>query len=267
MYREIGMVGRDKILDRQIYPRCQGKEAAFLLTGHRGIGKTAILEWAFEHGRKPKAYVSASWSMGEVFKAIARDWELEITDGNKKVAVSRAKNAVLESAILKQTEGSIYVDDIQGATPTFLRRFKVWRERFRIYCAGVPPFKKEELKRNLWGLEKITIGPLAKKDRLTLAQKACEFYGSRETPSDVAHSSLGYPGKIMSMAQGTVEIKAERVEGEELDLSPLLLVLIVGIAALRYVGKGMEDTALFLMGGIGIAIMMMLRFFLNKGMK
>jgi hypothetical protein len=267
VFRKIGIIGRDKILQKEIYPRCQGKKAPFLLSGIRGVGKSAILRWAYENGKEPKAFISASYPAKENLIKIAKNWNLEIKDGEKTIALSRAKISELENVILKQSEGSIYVDDIQMATPAFLRRFKVWRERFNIFCAGVPPFKKEELKRNLWGLHKIEIEPLNKKYRLKLAQKACEFYGSTKSPMEIAHNSRGYPGRIIAMAQGTIDVETQRVKGEELDLSPVLLILVVGLLVFRFIGRGLDDTALYLLGGIGMGLAVFIRFFIFRGMK
>ena len=267
MFREIGMIGRDKLLQKEIYARCQGKKAPFLLCGMRGVGKSAILRWAYDNGKEPKSFISASYGVKENLMKIAKEWGLKVQDGEKTVSLSRAKLTELEDVIFKQSEGAIYIDDIQMATPAFLRRFKVWRERFKLYCAGVPPFTKEELKRNLWGLKKIDLEPIAKTDRLEFAKKACEHYGSTKSPVEIAHTSRGYPGRIIAMAQGTIEVENQRVKGEELDLSPMLLIVIVGLVVLRFVGRGMEDTALYLLGGVGMAGAIIFRFFLYRGMK
>jgi hypothetical protein len=267
MFREIGMIGRDTILQKEIYSRCKGKKAPFLLSGIRGVGKTAILRWAYEKGKEPKAFISASYSVKENLMKIAKNWNLEIKDGDKKISLARAKLSELENAIFRQTKGAIYIDDIQRATPALLRRFKVWRERFNVFCAGVPPFNKEELKRNLWGLSEIEIKPIDKEHRLTLAQKACTFYGSTHLPTEIAHNSRGYPGRIIAMAKGTIDVETQRVKGEELDLSPVLLVFIVGLVVIRFVGRGLDDTALYILGGFGMGLAIFIRFFLYRGMK
>ncbi len=44
MWQEVGLVGRDKVLKDEIYPRAEGKRAPFILTGPRGIGKSALLQ-------------------------------------------------------------------------------------------------------------------------------------------------------------------------------------------------------------------------------
>jgi hypothetical protein len=46
MWKEIGLIGRDRFLKRDIYPRVK-KNKGFFLTGKRGMGKSAILEHRF----------------------------------------------------------------------------------------------------------------------------------------------------------------------------------------------------------------------------
>ena len=175
MWREIGMIGRDRVL-QEIGARAARKRPPFLLTGPRGSGKTALLEWAFERAPEPKAFISASDSPRDSLVRIARSWGLqhaEDRDGGQ-VAISRARIKDLERAVLRQPDGLLFIDDINMATPTFINKFKVWRERFATFAAGVPPFAKEDLKRNLWGLKTIEVPPLAKQHRLLLAQRLCE---------------------------------------------------------------------------------------------
>src|SRR5262245_29090558 len=142
MWREIGLVGRDKMLERAIYPRAVGSKAPFLVTGPRGVGKSAVLECADHHAKAPKAYASASWTVKEVLIAICKGWGLEIERNGKPVRPERATLALLESAINHAREGRIFHDDIHSATPALLRRLKLWRERFVVYASGTPPFTR-----------------------------------------------------------------------------------------------------------------------------
>ena len=50
MWKEsgIGLIGRDTVLQNRILPRVNAKKS-FILSGEPGIGKSAILLWAFEH--------------------------------------------------------------------------------------------------------------------------------------------------------------------------------------------------------------------------
>ena len=76
MWQEVGLVGRDRLLEKEIHPRARGTKAPFLLTGSRGVGKSAVLQWAYENAKEPRAYVSASWTVKEIMIAICRGWGL-----------------------------------------------------------------------------------------------------------------------------------------------------------------------------------------------
>jgi len=267
VWQEVGLVGRDKLLKDEIYPRAQGKKAPFLLSGSRGIGKSALLQWAYEHAKAPAAYISASFTVKECLIAICRDWGLVIVRDGKAVKPERVTMAVLEEAINKAHEGRIFADDIHNASPAFLRRLKLWRERFAVSMAGVPPFKREELKRNLWGLHEIEVSPLSPEARKELAWRVCQHVGSDKLPSEVAIHSRGYPGRIVAQALGVVEMISPRVEGEELDLSPFLLLVMAGMVAVRYVGIGLGEIDLYILGGLAMGLMVFFRFFLFKGMR
>lgn len=267
MYRKLGIIGRDRLLQKEIFPRCKGKKAPFILLGKRGLGKSAVLDWAYEYGKEPKALINAEYTVKENLVAIAKGWKLEINDGLKVIPIDRATLADLDQAILKQSQGNIYIDDLQDAKPVLLRKLKIWRERYQIYCTATPPLKRETLKRCVWGLKQIELKPIEKKFRLILTQKACEYYGSSELPSEIAQNCKGNPSRIMAMAQGTIENKAQRVKGEELDISPVLLFVLAAVVGLRYIGHSMDDYSLFIIGGLGVSLMMAFRFFLYKGFK
>jgi hypothetical protein len=46
-----------------------------------------------------------------------------------------------------------------------------------------------------------------------------------------------------------------------------LHVAVVAIVAMRYIGMGLNQTDLYILGGIGMGVAMIMRFFLFKGMK
>jgi len=266
MWEEIGLIGRDRLLEREVYPRVR-KKVPFLLVGQRGVGKSSVLEWAHENTEEPKALVSALWTPKEIMVEICRAWGLTITNGGKAMSPERASVAVLERAINSAEEGIIFVDDIHAASPAFLRRLKVWRERFTVSMAGTPPFRRDELKRILWGLHEIEIEPLKEPDRQRLAELVCQQAGSDQVPSEIAVASRGYPGRIVDMARGVIEQTAPRVRGEEIDLSPILLFGLAAVVAVRYVGIGLGEVDLYILGGIAMGLFAAARFFFWKGIK
>ncbi len=68
------------------------------------------------------------------------------------------------------------------------------------------------------------------------------------------------------MARGEIENTSPRVRGEEVDISPVLILLIVGVVTLRYIGIGLSDVSLYVLGGVGMGLAIFARFFLWRGM-
>ena len=147
---DIALIGRDRLLEKELLPRARGTKPPCLLLGISGVGVSACLEWMFEQAPRPKALVSAHWPPTEICRGIARGWGLEIENNGKKVSIASANLGLLNHAINRAPVGRIFVDDIDAAKPAILRYLKPWREKFLIFCGGTPPLRSEELKRILW---------------------------------------------------------------------------------------------------------------------
>ena len=265
MWKKIGMTGRDGILKRKIYPRVR-TEKPFILVGPAGIGKTALLEWAFRHAKGRKAFLNCSMTVKENMREICRGWELEVLDEDgKKKGVTKASLALLERAAFKSAPGLIFLDELERATPALLRRLKALYERHTIIAAGKPPFRKEDIKRLTWGMAEIKVPPLGAGARITLADQVTRHFGSTVSASEIASASRGYPGRIVAMSRGEVETRSARVSGEEVDLSPVFLLAICSLVAVRYIAVGLGSTDLYIIGGLGMGLGAFARFFLFKG--
>ena len=89
--------------------------------------------------------------------------------------------------------------------------------------------------------------------------------GSPAAPSEIAQNSRGLPGRVLGMARGTVENVSLKVLGEEVNLAPLLLLVAGGFIFVRVVGISLSDPAMYLLGGMGMAVAMYLRFVVYQG--
>jgi hypothetical protein len=261
------LIGRDKLLENEIYPRTMDNKQ-FFLTGRRGIGKSALLEWSFEvNSLEKKVFLSADWTVREMLIHIVKSWNLELTeegDDAKKIAPDRAQVTVLEKAISKENSGTIYIDDIHKATPTKIRRIRLWKERFTVYFAGTPPYR-EEIRPLLWGLKEIEVPFIPQEDRNRLVSKLCAENGVSISIEDVVQASRGVPGRMMAMVLGNeVEDTSERVDGEEHDISWTLLVLVVLIMSVRYIGMGSGRFDLYVLGGLLAGVGLLVRYFMFR---
>ena len=252
------LIGRDKILEREIAPRTY-KDAPFVLVGQRGIGKSRILRWAYDEYKKDKIYLNSSNTYGYILKEIAKAQGLE--DVKKKV------NSELEIEIIKGKKITLFLDNIERATPKLISLLININETWNIYMAGVEPFR-EELKRILWGKKKITITAIEKNDRVRMADEIINATGTMANRNTLAIESRGIPARAWALARGEVtRDDTERVEGEEINIAPVLLIAVVAVIVLRYIGIGMGEKDLYVLGGIGMGAALFVRFFIFQAMK
>lgn len=273
MWREIGMIGRDKFLTDEVHPRILSSKPPFILVGSRGIGKTAILEWAYDNASGTKALISCSMTMRECLVAIAKQWGLRVyrtkKEEEEEIDVSRAKVDELEKVINGTTEGSlIFIDDIHEAKPDFINHLRAWRERFIIFVAGTPPFKREKLVNALHGLSEFEITALNKDNRQTLAVKVCEHLSSDKVPSDIANNCQGFPARIVALVKGDTSARGlQRSADEEFDISPIFVIGLILLVAMRYIGRGLDDTAMIIVGGLATIALILFRPMFSAGKK
>jgi len=261
------LLGRDKLLIKEIRPRLK-ENRGFVLTGSHGSGKTAILEWIHEHVQKNISMVSAESTIKEMLFQICSDWDLVVLDDEGATrGKSKWQVSWMERALLQVTDKWLLVDDIHRVTPAQLRRLKLLRDRVRIIAAGVPPFKREELRRMLWGLPAIQIKPLPTEDMNRIAIAAVPLLESRTPIADAVHASRGIPGQLINSLRGEVTPEARKVAGEEIDLSPVILIGLAGVMITRYVAIGIESTSLYMLGGMGMGVGLIVRFYLFRGME
>ncbi len=155
------IIGRDKLLEREVAPRTH-KRKPFVLVGQRGIGKTMILEWAFNEYKKEKIFLKSTNTYSYNLREIAK------VQGTKNS--SNKKNTDLEIEIIKGRELAIFIDNIERATPKLITFLTSVNEKWRIFISGVEPFR-EELTRLMWGKKKIKILAVEKKHRTKLAEE------------------------------------------------------------------------------------------------
>ena len=67
-----------------------------------------------------------SWTLREIFTAIVKEWGIQLEEDGKVINPDRAKLNQLEKAVLAESEGVLYIDDIQKATPEKIRRLRLW---------------------------------------------------------------------------------------------------------------------------------------------
>ena len=251
------IIGRDKVIKEQLYPRIkEGKP--FLIEGQAGIGKTVLLKWCFENCTdKEKSYFSCNWRYQQCIKEIAAAIEVS---GADKMSVLTLEKAIISSG----RKATLFIDNIENIKPqmlNFLNSISGWK----MYFAGKNGKIREELKPIIWGVKRVAIRNLSLEDSEKVAKLAIASTSSVIDFRSVVDSGKGVPGRIWAMCRGEVVDDDEKVLGEEIDIFPVLAVFIIGfMICLRYMGKASGSGDLYLIGGIGMGIAIIIRFFSVK---
>ncbi len=248
------IIGRDRLLEKEVYPRVKSNKG-FVITGQRGIGKTEILKWAYEQYQGKKVYISCMGTYGDMIKEIAR--ELEIIISKKKVSE-------IEEEIMKSEAVAIFLDDANQISKKRANFLISYDERASLYLAGIEPFK-EDSKRILWGKKKIKLHAIEKTKRYELGRYIATKTGSTTPISIIANEGRGVPARSWAIAKGEYCKEAdERVEGEEVNIAPALMLFCGAIMVMRYIAVGIGDRDLYILGGICMGLAYFLRMIIMK---
>lgn len=132
-----------------------------------------------------------------------------------------------------------------------------------MFMAGVEPFR-EEAKKILWGKQKIKIRAIDKIYRMKLGQHVVEKLGCLTTAETIAQESKGIPGRAWALGKGEViREDDERVQGEEVNIAPVMLVAVVAIMITRYISLGMGEKDLYVLAGVGMGFAYLLRYIIK----
>jgi hypothetical protein len=128
-------------------------------------------------------------------------------------------------------------------------------------------FKKEELRRLLWGLKYVDVKPLKNKEMSRIGRRAAPLIGTTTLIPDAVHASRGIPAHLFHSLRGEVTPEAAKTREEEIDISPVLLVGLAMVMGLRYLARGIDSNSLYLLSGLAMAGAVIFRFYLFKGMR
>jgi len=145
-------------------------------------------------------------------------------------------------------------DDLEKAGFEISQMLYELSTRFVICLAGNGPFRDDQ-KKVIWGCKEIGLVPLKKEEAIRLAKKLRRVI-------DIVQ--CGIPGRIV---KGENLKEGRYVEDEEINIAPVFLIILALTIAIRFIGLGTGERALYLLGGIGTALAVVLRFFIYRGMK
>jgi hypothetical protein len=205
------------------------------------------------------------------------DWR-EVKSQVNRMSMRDLTQAIIPALARSESKPVIAVDDLTSLTPT---QMAFWLAIFdHAQVIGCASEKKARVRKLWWKMKEIVVKPLPQDVIRQVVRKYIETKGMLiESPdlyiSHVVKQSGGIPQAIYDMLDesGKERIIDKRKVREMrheagvayLDFTPMVMILGALIVSMRYVGMGTGDKTLYIMGGMGAALFLTLRFFIFKG--
>ncbi len=205
------------------------------------------------------------------------DWR-EVKSQVNRMSMRDLTQAIIPALARAENKPVIAVDDLTSLTPT---QIAFWLAIFdHAQVIGCASEKKARVRKLWWKMKEIAVKPLPQVVIREIVKKYIAAKGVLiESPdlyiSHVVKQSGGVPQAIYDMLDesGKERIIDKRKVREMrheagvfyLDFTPMVMILGALIVSMRYVGMGTGDKTLYIMGGMGAALFLTLRFFIFKG--
>jgi energy-coupling factor transporter ATP-binding protein EcfA2 len=205
------------------------------------------------------------------------DWR-EVKCQVNRMSMRDLTQAIIPALARSQSKPVIAVDDLTSLTPT---QMAFWLAIFdHAQVIGCASEKKARIRKLWWKMKEIEVKPLPPDVVRAIVKKYIEMKGVLiESPdlyiSHVVKQSGGVPQAVYDMLDesGKERIIDKRKVREMrheagvsyLDFTPMVMFLGAMIVSMRYVGMGIGDKTLYIMGGLGTALFLTFRFFVFKG--
>jgi energy-coupling factor transporter ATP-binding protein EcfA2 len=205
------------------------------------------------------------------------DWKA-IRNRVNRMSMRDLTQAIIPALAKSESKPVIAVDDLTSLTPT---QMAFWLAIFdHAQVIGCASEKKARVRKLWWKMKEIAVKPLPPNVIRDIVRKYIEAKGVLiESPdlyiSHVVKQSGGVPQAIHDMLDESGKeriidkrkVREMRHEAgvQYLDFTPMVMILGALIVSMRYVGMGTGDKTLYILGGMGAALFLTLRFFIFKG--
>ncbi|NJP11402.1 MAG: ATP-binding protein [Leptolyngbyaceae cyanobacterium RU_5_1] len=244
------------------------RRRSLLLFGSGGVGKTFLAQRVCllltEAGKKVY-YFPWTTPQGEFIKELCRVLEIETQKGNgTRITQSQLLKEI--GTVLVQQDAVLIIDKAHSI-PVQLRNYiEVWLEQTAVILlvGTLPPKKEMYLKFPRWELK-----PLDQVQSIKLVSASARHYRvklSQQQLRELAVRGNGNPQfLIRSVIDWDVKGDDDPDQAEWIDLTPAVMVALCGIILLRFIGQGMSDKNLVVIGGMA-AIALRVAFILLSRM-
>jgi len=169
----------------------------------------------------------------------------------------------------------LVVDDLSPLSPSLGRLLDRLGQKF-VFIGALPQVKKG-YEKYFWRFKQIALPNLSREEaRQLIRQGAADLqvqdYQLLETR--ILQQSAGNPKAIvesLAWLRKEAQITPEAVRAlvhtgarPQLDLTPIIIIPVVLLAAMRFLARGLGDAEFYILAGIGTALMMGVQFFLLR---
>jgi hypothetical protein len=234
------------------------RRRSLLVHGAWGVGKTFLAQRVcllLKEGRYSAHFFRWATPQGQFIKDICEALGIPTEKDNGDGEMVRIPQAQLlqDIGLTLVEEQHILILDKAHSIPAQIRNhIEVWLEQGAVLLlVGTLPAKKElYLKFPRWELK-----PLDRTQSLKLVQAAARHYGVKlpyQQARELATKGNGNPQfLIRSVLDMDIQAEDDPDQAEWIDLSPLVMVGLCLLIALRFIGQGLSDRNLVIMGGMG----------------
>ncbi len=195
-----------------------------------------------------------------------------------RMSIRDLSGAIIPAIYSYEGKVLIAVDDMTRLTPTQQAFWLAIFEHAQVVCCASE--RKSGLRKLWWKMKVIEVPRLVPDDTKAIvkeyiAQKGVMIESPDLYVSHVVKQAGGNPQAIHDMVD---ESSKERVVDKRqiremrhqagvryLDFTPVMIVTGALVVATRYIAIGLGDKSLYIMAGIGAALFLSIRFFMNKG--
>lgn len=249
------------------------RRRSLLLHGAWGVGKTYVAEQVAARLRGAGLRVClvrsaspAGQFVAAMADALGLDLMTENDNGKPRKKPQADVLAEIGDALTTDEKTVLIVDKAQSIPVTLRNYFELWHERGAtlLLCATLPRRAELFLKFTRYELK-----PLPQLAAKQFVSAACAVWRVSLTPSEraevLAHGNGNPQFLLRGLYERELSLVSEPDQTEWIDGTPLVIAALVGLIALRYVGRGLGSEALMIAGGVAFAVLRLMRLTLRRG--
>ena len=197
----------------------------------------------------------------------------EIKKQHMRTSVQGWTQRVLDS--VEKGTWTLVIDDLSDLTTSTGRLIDQLAGKFTIIAAM--QYVKKAQGKHFWKFERLEVGPLASDEARRLIRQCAagvEIEDERLFETHLLQKSAGNPRAIIesverlrkepAVTRNAVRELSHAGGRTQIDLTPIIIIPVLLLVALRFVARGLGDLEFYLFAGVGSALAVGVQFFLFR---